>query len=80
MPLANHSLINEFPEFRNQIHSLKSTDGRFMRLFNEYDHVEHEVHRIESGAESASDAHLETLKKRRLGLKDELFSILKQAG
>jgi uncharacterized protein YdcH (DUF465 family) len=79
MPLENHSLINEFPEMREKIHVLKTTDNHFARLFAEYDAVEHEVHRIESGAEPTSDEHLETLKKKRLKLKDELFGMLQKA-
>ena len=79
MPLENHSLINEFPEMRERIHQLKTSDNRFARLFAEYDTVEHSVYRIESGAESASDVYLETLKKQRLSLKDELFDLLKKA-
>ncbi len=78
MPLENHSLIHEFPEMRNRIHELKISDNHFIRLFHEYNVVEHDVHRIESGAEAASSEHLETLKKERLRLKDELFSIMKK--
>ncbi len=79
MPLENHSLVKEFPEMRERIHTLKQSDGHFARLFAEYDEVEHSVHRIESGAEASADERLEALKKQRLGLKDELFSLLKKA-
>ncbi|MBN8543710.1 MAG: YdcH family protein [Alphaproteobacteria bacterium] len=79
MSLENHSLINEFPEFRAQIHTLKMTNNHFARLFAEYDQIEHEVHRIETGAEAASDERIEALKKQRLVLKDQLFVLLKQA-
>ncbi len=79
MPLENHSLINEFPEMRERIHQMKASDNHFARLFAEYDEVEHSVQRIESGAEAASDAHLEILKKQRLSLKDQLFNMLKKA-
>ena len=72
MPLENHSLLNEFPELREQIHTLKTSDKHFARLFNEYDALAHDVHRIESGAEAASDDRLDELKKKRLQLKDEL--------
>ena len=78
MPLENHSLAQEFPELREQIHRLKISDNHFARLFSEYDAIEHEVHRIESGVEAASDTRLEGLKKQRLTLKDELFSLLKR--
>lgn len=79
MPLENHSLIQEFPELRERIHTLKTSDTHFARLFAEYDEAEHAVHRIESGAEAADDARLEALKKQRLHLKDELYSLLKKA-
>jgi uncharacterized protein YdcH (DUF465 family) len=78
MPLENHSLVQEFPEMRERIHALKTSDNHFARLFAEYDAAEHEVHRIESGAEAADDARLETLKKQRLHLKDTLYSLLKK--
>lgn len=79
MPVENHSLANEFPEYREQIHQLKTANAHFANLFAQYDEAEHAVHRIESGAEAASDERLEALKKKRLSLKDELFGLLKKA-
>lgn len=79
MPLENHSLVQELPEMRERIHTLKMKDAHFARLFNEYDAIEHTVHRIESGAETVADAYLEDLKKKRLNLKDQLFALLKKA-
>lgn len=76
MPLERHSLVREFPHLKENIHRLKTTDSHFERSFNEYDQVDHAVYRIESGAEAASDEHLEALKKQRLQLKDELFNML----
>lgn len=79
MPLENHSLMQEFPQMRERITQLKGSDNHFARLFAEYDAAEHAVHRIESGAEAAGDERLESLKKERLRLKDELFAILSRA-
>jgi uncharacterized protein YdcH (DUF465 family) len=79
MPLENHSLVNEFPEMRERIHALKTSDNHFARLFAEYDEAEHAVHRIESGAEASTDERLDTLKKQRLHLKDALVTLLKKA-
>ena len=79
MTIENHSLINEFPEFKDRIHQLKVSSTHFGRLFAEYDTVTHDVHRIETGAEAASDERLEALKKQRLQLKDSLYALLKQA-
>ena len=79
MPLENHSLVKEFPERKDKIQKLKTSDGHFSKLFAQYDELEHNVHRIESGAEAASDDRLEELKKKRLSVKDELFGLLKKA-
>ena len=79
MPLEHHSQANEFPELKEQIHTLKTTNSHFAKLFDKYDEVEHQVYRIESGAETTTDEHLEDLKKQRLTLKDELYALLKQA-
>lgn len=78
MPLESHSLVAEFPQYKEQIHELKASNNHFARLFDEYNAIEHEVHRIESGAEASSDEYLENAKKKRLALKDELFAILKE--
>ena len=77
--LEKHDLVHELPEYREKIHDLKMTNSHFARLFDEYHEVDHEVHRIETGAEIASDDFLEVRKKVRLKLKDELFQML-QAG
>ena len=79
MPLENHSLSKEFPELKEKIHTLKTSDAHFSRLFDQYDAAEHAVHRIESGAEASSDERLEQLKKERLALKDSLYALLKKA-
>jgi uncharacterized protein YdcH (DUF465 family) len=75
-----HDLVHELPEYREQIHQLKMEDAHFARLFESYHEVDHEVHRIESGAENTSDEYLESLKLKRLNLKDELLGMLKKAG
>lgn len=73
-----HDLIHEFPEYKDKIHELKTTNDHFARLFAEYHEVEHEVRRIEEGNETTSDEYLEEKKKERLNLKDQLFAMLKE--
>lgn len=72
-----HDLIHELPEYRDEIHNLKTSNNHFARLFEEYHEVDHEVHRIETGIETTSDDYLEEKKKQRLHLKDELLVIIK---
>jgi len=79
MPVENHSLANEFPEFKERIHQLKVRDTHFARLFSEYDRIEHMVQHIESGVQNVADEVLEDLKKQRLHLKDQLFGLLNKA-
>lgn len=77
--IERHSLVKEFPEYREQIHDLKMNDAHFHRLFDEYHNVDHEVIRIEDGVENTSDEYLEGLKRKRLQLKDKLYSMIRQA-
>ncbi len=72
-----HDLIHELPEYRDEIHNLKTSNNHFARMFDEYHEVDHEVHRIETGVENTSDDYLEEKKKVRLHLKDELLKIIK---
>ena len=73
-----HDLHHEFPEYESEIHHLKMNNNHFARFFKEYDEVAHEVTRIQQGIETPSDQYTESLKKKRLFLKDELyFMILK---
>lgn len=73
-----HDLFHEFPEYQEKIRQLKSQDNHFAKLFDEYHEVNKEVRRIEQEIETPSDTYTEDLKKRRLHLKDEIYSILKQ--
>lgn len=72
-----HDLIHEFPEYKDRIHELKTSNTHFAKLFDEYHEVEHEVRRIEENIETTSDEYLEEQKKKRLYLKDQLFAMLK---
>lgn len=74
--LEKHDLIHELPEYRDKIHDMKMNNNHFAKLFEQYHEVDHEVHRIETGAETTSDEFLEERKKVRLNLKDQLFHML----
>lgn len=78
MTLEKHDLHHEFPEFNDEIRHLKMNNNYFARLFKQYHELDQEVHRIEQGVENTSDEYLDTKKKERLHLKDELFVMLKK--
>ena len=74
-----HDLVHEFPEYREAIRKLKSSNLHFARLSDEYDEVDHEILRIETGIESSSDEYLDERKKIRLHLKDHLFQMIRNS-
>lgn len=72
-----HELREDFPEFEARIHALKENDQHFRRLAEEYHSVNREVHRIEIGEEHLSQGAIEEIRKKRMRLKDEIYSMLK---
>lgn len=74
--MEKHDLHNEFPEFEEKIHEMKTHNSHFRRLFDEYHEVNQATYRIETGVEPASDEVLNQHRIKRLKLKDELFDLL----
>jgi len=77
MELQQHDLHHEFPEFKDTIHLLKTSNLHFAKLFDEYHRVNKDIRRIEENEEPVTDAALEDMKKQRLKLKDELHTMLR---
>ncbi len=75
--MDRHSLLQEFPEYQEKIHQLKIENNHFRKIFDGYHKLEHDIHRIKSGAEVTSDEELNKLKIQLLHHKDELFEMLK---
>lgn len=73
-----HTLENEFPEKIEQIAHLRAINPEFSALYQTYDQLDQEIWNIEEQIENTSDDHLETLKKKRLDLKDQLFGMLQE--
>lgn len=76
MQVEHHPLALEFPEFKETIHALKLANAHFAKLFDEYTDTDKAINRAENGVEHLADAALETLKKVRISLKDQLFQLL----
>ena len=74
-----HELAQEFPEHKDLIHTLKSSNAHFAKLQDEYHVVTRQIARIEQEIETVSDVVAEDLKKKRLVLKDEIFAIINKA-
>ena len=71
-----HDLLLEFPEHKERIHHLKMENNHFARFFDEYDELNHQIHRIQQDIETPSDEVVEELKKKRLQLKDDLLAMI----
>lgn len=74
----SHDLFHELPEYKDRIAELRAADSRFAQLYDEYHAVNDEVERIELQIETPCDTYTETLKKKRLHLKDEIYAILRK--
>jgi len=76
---TNHlDLTHEFPELKDKIHELKSSDNHFKRLYEEYGELSKAIYRSEQRIELLSEIDEEVLRKKRLALKDQLYSTLKK--
>lgn len=70
------NLQHEFPEKADLIRNLKLKDRHFARLLEEYHELDSEIHQLQAANSNLSSEHLETLKIRRLYLKDRLHHLL----
>ncbi len=68
-----------FPEYRDLITQLKHSDLHFTKLFDRHNEIDQKIKNIEANIEHATDAEVETLKKEKLNLKDQLYDILVKA-
>lgn len=73
---GHHDLATEFPELKDKIHELKTSNAHFSRLFERYQEIDKQITRSENRIELMSNEEEETLRKERLKLKDELYSML----
>ena len=68
-----------FPEYRELITQLKTTDHHFTRLFDQHNALDQKIKNKENHVEPGTPDEIETLKKEKLHLKDQLYAILKKA-
>ncbi len=71
-----HELAEEFPEYVERIHELKSENAHFAKLADEYHDINRAIHRAETRVETVSEEHEEDMRKRRMALKDEINKML----
>lgn len=74
-----HDLQVEFSADRECLNKLKLSNGRFQALSDRYDVINKEIDRLQSGLEPAVHERLESLKKQRLQLLDQVANLIATA-
>ena len=72
-----HELAEEFPEFAEKMHDLKTSDAHFAKLAEDYHEINRQVHRAESNIEPMEQLAEEQLRKQRAALKDQIYAMLR---
>ncbi|HOB25315.1 MAG TPA: DUF465 domain-containing protein [Kaistella sp.] len=77
--MENHTITHEFPELAEKISTLKVNDETFKKLYVNYEEVNALIQHYEEGEENhTTDEHLTDLRKKRVHLKDDIYSYLKE--
>ncbi|WP_434633954.1 YdcH family protein [Chromobacterium sp. CV08] len=66
-----------FPEYRDLITRLKTEDSHFSKLFDLHNRLDQRIRNMEARIVPAGPQEIETLKKEKLRLKDELYALLR---
>jgi uncharacterized protein YdcH (DUF465 family) len=74
----HHPLLVEFHEYREVIERLKAESSCFRQIADEYHAIDRKVCRIERAFEVATDEETEALKKKRVWLKDLLYTEIRR--
>ncbi|MBQ0943289.1 YdcH family protein [Ideonella sp. 4Y16] len=68
-----------FPEYRDLISQLKTTDHHFQHLFDQHNALDQKIKNMEAHIEPGTHEEIEALKKEKLHLKDQLYAVLRKA-
>ncbi|MFM2054020.1 MAG: YdcH family protein [Sphaerotilus sulfidivorans] len=68
-----------FPEYRDLITQLKTSDHHFVNLFDRHNDLDQKIKNLEAQVVGATHEEIEQLKKEKLHLKDQLYTILRKA-
>ena len=68
-----------FPEFRELVQPLREDNPRFAKLFEEHEELDQHITHLELDPVRLMNEDIETLKRKKLKLKDEMYQILRTA-
>ncbi|MFT5788767.1 MAG: hypothetical protein ACI8SJ_000874 [Shewanella sp.] len=66
-----------FPEYRDLISTLKTSDSHFQKKFNKHNQLDEEIKNLEQHSASDYTPEVHELKLQKLHLKEEIYDILK---
>ncbi len=69
-----------FPEYRDLMTTLKTSDLHFKTLFDRHNDLDQQIKNLEANQDHvhARAEEIEVLKKEKLALKDELYKVLQK--
>ncbi|HIO90577.1 MAG TPA: DUF465 domain-containing protein [Campylobacterales bacterium] len=63
-------------EYRDEISKLKQSNAHFAKIFEKHNELDQKITDFEEGRGHIEDLALETMKKEKLKLKDEAYSMI----
>lgn len=66
-----------FPEYRELISQLKTSDAHFQKKFHKHNQLDEEIKNLEKNIASDYTSEVHELKVQKLHLKEEIYDILK---
>ena len=65
-----------FPEFREIIQKLREDNPHFAKIFEEHEILDKEINHLEQNPVNLINDSIESLKRKKLKLKDEMYRLL----
>ncbi len=75
--VMNKKIKNMFPEYRDAMHILKQENPHFARLMQDHDELDKEIIQLELDPVRQIHDDIESLKRKKLRLKDEMYQHLR---
>ncbi len=74
---VRHHILEEFPDLSGTITTMKKNNPKFATLLSRYDETDEKIYGIEAQSRPVTDEYVDFLKKERIKLKDNLYSMIK---
>lgn len=65
-----------FPEFREIIQKLREDNAHFAKMFEDHETLDKEINQLEQNPVNLINDSIESLKRQKLKLKDEMYRLL----